>query len=99
MKLCNTKLLSIGRDGKICIWKKGNDSSHPTLIELFLGITDHRNKFSQMLFLGNPLQLLSWSKPSTAVEMEWPCRFFETTNQLYVAGFRGVSAVFLKYAW
>ncbi|CAG9537380.1 unnamed protein product [Cercopithifilaria johnstoni] len=68
MKLCKTKLLSIGRDGKMCIWKRGN-----------------------------PLQLLSWSKPSTAVEMEWPCRFFETTNQLYVAGFRGGNFILVNY--
>ncbi|VDK77009.1 unnamed protein product [Litomosoides sigmodontis] len=60
MKLCKTKLLSIGRDGKMCVWKRGN-----------------------------PLQLLSWSKPSTAVGREWLCRFFEAKNQLYVAGFRG----------
>ncbi|KAL3990826.1 hypothetical protein ACH3XW_33380 [Acanthocheilonema viteae] len=70
MKLYKTKLLSIGRDGKLCIWNTG---------------------------YGNPLQLLSWSKPSTAVEMEWPSRFFETSNQLYVAGFRGSNFILVNY--
>uniref|UniRef100_A0A1I7VPY4 tRNA (34-2'-O)-methyltransferase regulator WDR6 n=1 Tax=Loa loa TaxID=7209 RepID=A0A1I7VPY4_LOALO len=72
MKFYKTKLLSIGRDGKLCIWKRGCGSR-------------------------NALQLLSWSKPSTAVEMEWPCRFLETANQLYVAGFRGGNFILVDY--
>ncbi|MCP9263246.1 hypothetical protein DINM_006583 [Dirofilaria immitis] len=64
VKLHKAKLLSIGRDGKLCIWER--DSA---------------------------LQLLSASKLFTAVEMEWPCRFLETRDQLYVAGFRGVTSL------
>ncbi|VDK79425.1 unnamed protein product [Onchocerca ochengi] len=68
IKLYTTKLLSIGCNGKLCIWKREN-----------------------------PLQLLSSSKLSTAVEMEWPCRFLETGNQLYVAGFRGGNFILVNY--
>nr|CDP93386.1 Bm6789, isoform c [Brugia malayi] len=70
VKFYRNKLLSIGRDGKLCIWKRDYE---------------------------NPLQLLSWSKPSTAIEMEWPCRFLEATNQLYVAGFRGGNFILVNY--
>ncbi|KAM3728165.1 Soluble guanylate cyclase gcy-35 [Dirofilaria immitis] len=68
VKLHKAKLLSIGRDGKLCIWER--DSA---------------------------LQLLSASKLFTAVEMEWPCRFLETRDQLYVAGFRGGNFVVVNY--
>ncbi|KAK6113230.1 WD domain G-beta repeat family protein [Brugia pahangi] len=70
VKFYRNKLLSIGRDGKLCIWKRDYE---------------------------NPLQLLSWSKPSIAIEMEWPCRFLEATDQLYVAGFRGGNFILVNY--
>uniref|UniRef100_A0A915PMQ4 tRNA (34-2'-O)-methyltransferase regulator WDR6 n=1 Tax=Setaria digitata TaxID=48799 RepID=A0A915PMQ4_9BILA len=68
VKFHGGKLLSIGRDGKLCIWRQGSQ-----------------------------LHLLSCSRLSTAIEMEWPCKFLETTEHLYVAGFRGSNFILVNY--
>ncbi|VDK30347.1 unnamed protein product [Gongylonema pulchrum] len=35
------------------------------------------------------IQLLFWRRPSSAIEMEWPCKFVDLYNELFIAGFHG----------